>query len=346
MPIEKLKKEIGLIKYPNLEKTLDDFSLVHAVSIENETCLKVVLRTSSNEVFNELAKEIRNKYKESFNDISVFRESTEQKQNATYVSAQKTKAQQSFSVKQVIAVASGKGGVGKSMVSVNLAVALTEEGFSVGLLDVDAHGSSIARVSGIEQENVSWDEHGKMIPHEKYGVKIISVGNVVTESDGPLVWKKTNVESTLLQLLEGVAWGELDFLVIDIPSGTNDIQYNIVERLPISVALMVTTPQHACVDAVSHTMKIFQELNIKIAGIVENMSYFQTLDTGTRYDIFGDSKVDTLAQDFETNVLGKIPFSMEICKQNDEGIVCVAKGSNEVKKHYRTLTTNLLKNIL
>jgi len=250
--------------------------------------------------------------------------------------------------KKVIAVTSGKGGVGKSTVSSNLAVALKQEGYSVGLLDADVYGPDIPRMFQVEDERLTWGEgekENKIIPSENYGVKVMSVGLTLPEFDTPLIWRSSVAISALIQFLEDVDWGELDFLVIDMPPGTGDVQLTMAEELPISAAVIVTTPQRVCKDDVNRAVRMYKDLNIKIGGIVENMSYFVAPDTGNRYELFGSGGGAEIASRYDVPLLGEIPFIMSIRDGGDNGEIPVACGSEDVKNIYKVVAKNLLKNI-
>ncbi|MDH5465134.1 MAG: Mrp/NBP35 family ATP-binding protein [Thiovulaceae bacterium] len=245
--------------------------------------------------------------------------------------------------KNVIAVTSGKGGVGKSTVSANLAIALAQEGYKVGILDADIYGPNIPRLLGVDMERMKWNDNNKIEPHNNYGVKIMSVGLTTPTMDTPLVWRSSVAISALLQFLEDVDWGELDFLVIDMPPGTGDIQLTMAEELPITAAVLVTTPQVVALDDVSRAIMMFKDINVHMGGVVENMSYFVAPDTGTRYDIFGKDGGSRVAQKYEIPLLGQIPLDIEIREQSDKGTPPVALGSDIQKNYYKDIIANLLK---
>ncbi|MEY4503722.1 MAG: hypothetical protein RL154_10, partial [Pseudomonadota bacterium] len=175
--------------------------------------------------------------------------------------------------KKIIAVTSGKGGVGKSTISTNLAVALAQKGFKVGLLDADIYGPDIPRMMGLSGAKLKWGDV-KMLPSENFGVKIMSVGMTTPTDDTPLVWRSSVAVSALVQFLEETEWGELDFLVIDMPPGTGDIQLTVAQELKLSGAILVTTPQLVATGDVSRAIMMYKEIGVNIIGIVENMSYY------------------------------------------------------------------------
>jgi ATP-binding protein involved in chromosome partitioning len=244
--------------------------------------------------------------------------------------------------KHVIAVTSGKGGVGKSTVSANLSVALAQAGFKVGILDADIYGPDIPRLLNIRNDTLKWSSDDKIIPSENYGLKIMSVGITTPTPDTPLVWRSSVAVSALVQLIEDVAWGELDFLVIDMPPGTGDIQLTVAQEMKISAGILVTTPQAVATDDVSRAIRMFQDIKVPIAGIIENMSYFVTPDTKARYDIFGSGGGEMLAANYGVNLLGQIPLLMQVRELSDEGMPPVAHADEEYKKYYRDIAESLV----
>lgn len=247
--------------------------------------------------------------------------------------------------KNVIAVTSGKGGVGKSTVSVNLAIALAQLGYKVGLLDADVYGPNVPRLTNTDLEKLSWNENNKMVPSENYGIKIMSVALTTPTSDTPLVWRSSVAVSALIQFLEDVEWGELDFMVIDMPPGTGDIQLTMAQELPITAGVLVTTPQLVAADDVSRAIRMFEDIHVPMAGLVENMSYFIAPDTKTRYDIFGTGGGERLAQRYNLKLLGQIPLDMQIREGSDNGKPPVALGNDEQKSYYQNIVKTMMEEI-
>ncbi|EFO79133.1 hypothetical protein OSCT_2966 [Oscillochloris trichoides DG-6] len=224
-------------------------------------------------------------------------------------------------VANVIAVAAGKGGVGKSTVAANLAVALAQEGASVGLLDADVFGPSLPLMLGItgQPEAVS-DAHGQavMLPLEGYGIKTISVGFLIDENQ-PVIWRGPMVSQLLRQFLYQVAWAPLDYLIIDMPPGTGDIALTLAQSLPLTGAVIVTTPQTVATIDVIKAMEMFKKVNVPLVGVVENMAYFLAPDTGRRYDIFGSGGAQRVATQLGVPLLGQIPLGMAVRAGGDSG---------------------------
>jgi ATP-binding protein involved in chromosome partitioning len=224
-------------------------------------------------------------------------------------------------VANVIAVAAGKGGVGKSTIAANLAVALAQEGATVGLLDADVFGPSMPLMFGVRgQPEAFQDANGQamMVPLEAHGIKLISVGFLVDESQ-PVIWRGPMVTQLLRQFLYNVAWAPLDYLVIDMPPGTGDVALTLAQSLPLTGALLVTTPQQVATADVLKAIEMFKKVNVPMVGIVENMAYFVAPDTGNRYDIFGSGGAEQLAARVSIPLLGQIPLGISVRAGGDNG---------------------------
>jgi ATP-binding protein involved in chromosome partitioning len=220
-------------------------------------------------------------------------------------------------IKNIIAVASGKGGVGKSTVAANLAVALQTNGADVGLLDADIYGPSVPTMFGINEKPKATAEQ-KIIPLEKYGIKLMSIGFLL-EEDNPVIWRGPLVAQLLQQFLRNVEWGELDYLVIDLPPGTGDAQLTIVQTIPLSGAVIVTTPQDIALIDASRGLQMFNKVNVPVLGIIENMSYFLCPNCGHRTDIFSYGGGRKTAERLKVQFLGEIPIDASIREASDSG---------------------------
>lgn len=220
------------------------------------------------------------------------------------------------SIKSIIAVGAGKGGVGKSSVAVNLAVGLARKGHAVGLLDGDIYGPSIPTMLGLhdlEQSVVA----GKLQPFLVHGVKAVTIGKLV-EADKPLIWRGPMAHGAFKQLYDQTEWGELDYLIIDLPPGTGDVSLTMAQSLALTGAVVVCTPQRVAQDDAVRAAKMFQQLNIEVLGVVENMSYFIG-DDGKEYDIFGKGGAQTMAARLGLPFLGAIPITMALRENSDRG---------------------------
>jgi ATP-binding protein involved in chromosome partitioning len=220
-------------------------------------------------------------------------------------------------VKNVIAVASGKGGVGKSTVSANLALALQRSGASVGLLDADIYGPSIPTILGITSKPAA-DAKNFLIPVSQYGLKVISVGFFISE-DEAVIWRGPMLNKLLDQFLGMVNWGELDYMIIDLPPGTGDIQLSLCQKIPLAGAVIVSTPQDVAIKVAQKAITMFRKLNTPVLGMIENMSYFVCGHCGEREEIFGTGGARRAAERLEIPFLGSIPLATSVRSSSDEG---------------------------
>ncbi len=220
-------------------------------------------------------------------------------------------------ISAVIAVASGKGGVGKSTTALNLALGLRDLGLRVGLLDADIYGPSVPRLTGI-REKPQLDDAKKMIPIMRFGLAIMSIGFLV-EEDTAMIWRGPMVMSAITQMLRDVAWGTLDILVVDMPPGTGDAQLTLAQNVPLKGAVIISTPQDLSLIDARRGLAMFRKVNVPVLGIVENMSYFQCPHCGTRSDIFGHGGARHEAERLGVPFLGEIPLHMSIRATSDSG---------------------------
>ncbi|MBC2884132.1 iron-sulfur cluster carrier protein ApbC [Ochrobactrum sp. CM-21-5] len=236
----------------------------------------------------------------------------------------------------IIAVASGKGGVGKSTTAVNLALGLAANGLKVGILDADIYGPSMPRLLGIHgrPETV---EGRTLKPMENYGIKVMSMGFMVDE-ETPMIWRGPMVMSALTQMLREVAWGELDVLVVDMPPGTGDAQLTMAQQVPLAGAVVVSTPQDLALIDARKGLSMFRKVDVPLLGIVENMSYFIAPDTGARYDIFGHGGAKREAERLNVPFLGEVPLHMDVRAYSDSGTpITVKEPDSQHAKIYREI---------
>jgi ATP-binding protein involved in chromosome partitioning len=225
-------------------------------------------------------------------------------------------------IRNIVAVGAGKGGVGKSTTAVNLALALAAKGARVGLMDADVYGPNIPQMLGVEgQPEVSADR--KMIPPEAHGIKVISMGMLVPP-DQPVIWRGPMLHGAVQQFMREVLWGELDYLVVDLPPGTGDVSLTMSQSVPVAGAVVVTTPQGVSVSDVRKAVAMFRQLNIPVLGVVENMSYFVCGHCQERTEIFGHGGGERMAEDLKIPFLGEVPIDTRVRSGGDEGKPIVA----------------------
>jgi ATP-binding protein involved in chromosome partitioning len=250
-------------------------------------------------------------------------------------------------IKNIIAVASGKGGVGKSTVSSNLAVSLQKMGFKVGLLDADIYGPSMPTMFDVEGEqphSIQVDGKSKMKPIESYGIKILSIG-FFAGTDQAVVWRGPMASKALQQMIRDAHWGELDFLLIDLPPGTGDVHLSIVQQVPVTGAVIVSTPQHVALADVRKGVAMFQmeAINVPVLGLIENMAYFTPGELPqNKYYIFGQNGVKNLAEKMGIPFLGEIPLIQSIREAADVGRPAALQENTEISRVYETITQNMI----
>ncbi|HEX8773484.1 MAG TPA: Mrp/NBP35 family ATP-binding protein [Pyrinomonadaceae bacterium] len=224
-------------------------------------------------------------------------------------------------VRNIVAVSSGKGGVGKSTVAVNLAVSLALQGARVGLMDADVYGPNVPLMLGAGNTRPEIDGN-KLVPIEAYGVRLMSMA-VLKPGDEPLIVRGPILHGLVKQFLTDVRWGELDYLIVDMPPGTGDVQLSLAQLVPVQGAVLVTTPQEVAVADVRRALRMFETVAVPILGVVENMSYFVAPETGTRYNIFGEGGGEKLAEQYHVPFLGAVPLGLDVREGGDRGVPVV-----------------------
>lgn len=242
-------------------------------------------------------------------------------------------------VRNIIAVASGKGGVGKSTVAANLALALVAEGASVGLLDADIHGPSQVRMLGLEGKPESPDGK-RIVPKLSHGLQAMSIGLMVGE-DTPMIWRGPMVTQALMQLLSDTSWEDLDYLVIDLPPGTGDIQLTLAQKVPVSGAVIVTTPQDIALIDAKKALKMFEKVSVPVLGVVENMASHVCSACGHEEHVFGQGGAERMSEQYGVPVLGSLPLDIRIREQADSGTPTVAAmAGSELAARYLQIARN------
>ena len=253
-------------------------------------------------------------------------------------------------VKNLIAIASGKGGVGKSTVTANLAISLRQSGAKVGILDSDIYGPSIPMMFGLQDEKPKViDKEGKqfLIPLESHGIKLMSIGFVVS-SDQSTVWRGPIATKAFQQLLLDTEWGDLDYLLLDLPPGTGDVHLTIVQTIPVTGVIVVTTPQPVAIADATKCLDMFigPQINVPILGIVENMSYFVPHDDpDKKYYIFGKDGAQAFAQKFQVPLLGQIPLTEEVRERSDTGEPVAIDQEHLISKAFSNFATEVIQKV-
>lgn len=344
---EQVLKALGNVDDPDLGKDLVTLNMVKDIEIDgNNVSFTVVLTTPACPMKEMIEKACINAI-----HILVSKEAVVTVHMTSNVqSNRKDNMALLPNVKNIIVVASGKGGVGKSTVSVNLALGLAQSGAKVGLLDADIYGPSVPIMLGLRDERpkmIDVDGKGKIVPIEKYGIKAMSIGLLVDEKQA-VVWRGPMASSALKQFITDVHWGDLDYLVIDLPPGTGDVHLTLVQAVPVTGAVIVSTPQAvAAADAKKAIMMFKQpQINIPIVGVVENMAYFTPAELPeNKYYLFGKGGAYKMAEQFELPFLGEVPLVQSIREGGDSGIPIVLDSANPASEIFLTLAGNVARNI-
>ena len=333
MTNEDILKALGNVQEPDLGKDIVTLDMVKDINIEgNYVSFTVVLTTPAcplkDLIKNNCIKAIKSLVnKDAVVDLKFIFNTTTKRSDPGSILPK---------VKNIIAVVSGKGGVGKSTVAANLALALAQGGAKVGLMDADIYGPSVPIMFGVRGERpmmIEIGDKGMIAPLERYGIKLISIGLLVDEKNA-VVWRGPMASSAIRQFVTDVYWGDLDYLVIDMPPGTGDIHLTLVQTVPVTGAVIVTTPQDVALADAKKAIAMFgqAQINVPIIGLVENMSYFTPAELpNNKYYIFGKEGGKRLADEYDIPLLGQIPIVQSIREGGDEGIP-VMVGDDEISK--------------
>ena len=338
-----IKEQLKKVLYPGFQKSIVDFGFVKDVEESNGIAIiSLDITSSSAEVEEKLKKDISSVLGDmGLKDIQIkISKPEEPKQKSNSVSGQNIAPQ----IKNFVMVSSGKGGVGKSTTTVNLAIAAAMQGKKVGILDADIYGPNIPRMMGLIGKEVEAIGN-KAKPFNAYGVDVMSMGSLLEEGQA-LIWRGAMIMKAVQQLLRDILWEELDILFIDMPPGTGDAQLTIAQSVPVTCGVNVTTPQHVALDDSRRSLDMFEKLHIPIAGIVENMSGFICPNCKTESDIFGMGTCEPLAEQYNTQVLGNLPIEPAIREGGDEGKPIVyCNPESESAKRYMGAAAKLIEYI-
>ena len=313
---DEVRNALKTVRYPGYSRDIVSFGLVKQVAVGNGSAT-VLIEISGGKP--EAGPQIKTESEAALRAIpGLTRIFVDVRQQAAAPAGGSTGTKNKVpGIARAVAVASGKGGVGKSTVSVNLACALVHLGQRVGLLDCDIYGPSIPLMMGLNQRPTVSDDDQKLIPPSNYGVKLMSMGFLL-EDDQPVIWRGPMIMKTIQQFVLSVDWGELDFLLVDLPPGTGDAQLSLCQTVPLDGGVIVTTPQEASLGVVRKGIAMFHKVNVPILGIVENMSYF-TAPSGERVEIFGHGGGRAEAERQNVRFLGEVPIFTEIREGGDNG---------------------------
>ena len=337
--LELLKK----VKYPGFSRDIVSFGLVKDIQSEQGSIAVTLQITTSNPEHKlKLESDVKQVISESGENAQVSVNFIEQ-QVQSAPQGQPAVPSNLKDIKKIIAVASGKGGVGKSTVAVNLAASLSID-HTVGLLDLDIYGPSLPMVAGVNETPLITEEK-KLVPIEKHGMKLMSFG-FVSGNDAPTIWRGPMVSRMTQQFFDDVMWGSLDFLILDLPPGTGDIQLTLVQKIALTGAVIVTTPQDLAVLDVKKGADMFKKVNTPVLGIVENMTHFLCPHCNEKSDIFSSGGGDSESQRLNVPLLGRVPLSPQLVNSSDSGIPFVHEyPQSDITQEFKTIAASLSKEL-
>jgi ATP-binding protein involved in chromosome partitioning len=334
-----LLKHLSSIYDPELAVNIVDLGMVKDIKhIEKDVYIKLALTIADCPMRNQIETEIERKLLllENVDSVEITTTAMNQKDRTAVMEKARKKARENAQPTninprtRVVAIGSGKGGVGKSTLSANIALGLSEAGFKTGLLDADIWGFSIPRLLGITGR-IEANENKKMVPYKVDELEVISTGLITSDEDTALMWRGLMLSKALEQFLTDVEWGELDYLIIDLPPGTGDIQMALSRLLPQAELIVVTTPQLMAQKVATRVADMAKRSFIPLLGVVENMSYFES-NSGEKYNLFGEGGGEALSEKFGLPLLAKIPISEDTNNKADDGIPLIKQESNSSTK--------------
>lgn len=347
MTIDEILQALSNVQEPDLGKDLVTLNMVKDIVIEGDAVsFTIVLTTPACPMKDMMQRASENAIKLLVNKNAQVKVNFTANTTSTRKDDQKVLG----GVKNIIAVVSGKGGVGKSTISANLALALAEGGASVGLMDADIYGPSVPIMFGVRGERpMMKDLNGKgmIVPLIKYGIKVMSIGLLVDEKNA-VVWRGPMASSAIRQFVTDVEWGELDYLVIDMPPGTGDIHLTLMQTVPVTGVVIVTTPQNVALADAKKGIAMFgqAQINVPIIGLVENMAYFTPAELpDNKYYLFGKEGGKRLAEEYDLPFLGQIPLVQSIREGGDEGLPAMVGNDELSKQTFRNFTAQAVRNI-
>lgn len=321
MTADQVRDALKQVKFPGYSRDIVSFGIVKDIRLEGEKCAVAMELTTSDP---KVGDEIRRRSEAALRALPGIGQ-VEIALNVKAAVAGGAKPTGLENLRRSIAVGSGKGGVGKSTVAVNLALALAKLGDKVGLLDCDVYGPSVPLMMRATESPTVKDE--KLVPVESLGIKLMSMGFLM-DPDSPVIWRGPLIAQAIQQFIHEVAWGPLDWLVVDLPPGTGDAQLSLCQTLPLTGAVMVTTPQEVALLDVRKAAAMFQKVNVPILGVIENMSFFLCPSDGKRYDIFGSGGGEREAKRLGVPLLGQVPIEMVVREGGDAGRPVVEAAPN------------------
>ena len=344
---EQVLKLLEDVKYPGFSRNIVSFGMIRNLFIDdNSAKVELTITSADDTIKSQIMQNVESKLRDAgFQTVSVLITGEELTGQPAAASSQMAEQGLLPSVKYTIAVASGKGGVGKSTVAANLAAALMTQGYHVGLLDLDVYGPSLPMTMGVSEVPKVLPGN-KLLPIKKYGMELMSFGFILGD-DSPVIWRGPMVAKLVTQFLNDVQWGDLDFLIMDLPPGTGDVQLTLVQKLALTGAIIVTTPQDLALLDVQRGANMFSKVNTPVLGIIENMSYYVCVNCGHHAEIFSKGGGERESQRMNVPLLGRIPLNEMVMQAGEDGEpLAIHHGDSEIAQEFGRIADQITQMVI
>ncbi|OIO63290.1 MAG: hypothetical protein AUJ47_05960 [Candidatus Marinimicrobia bacterium CG1_02_48_14] len=344
---EQVLKLLEDVKYPGFSRNIVSFGMIRNLFIDdNSAKVELNITSADDTIKSQIMQNVESKLRDAgFQTVSVLITGEELTGQPAAASSQMAEQGLLPSVKYTIAVASGKGGVGKSTVAANLAAALMTQGYHVGLLDLDVYGPSLPMTMGVSEVPKVLPGN-KLLPIKKYGMELMSFGFILGD-DSPVIWRGPMVAKLVTQFLNDVQWGDLDFLIMDLPPGTGDVQLTLVQKLALTGAIIVTTPQDLALLDVQRGANMFSKVNTPVLGIIENMSYYVCVNCGHHAEIFSKGGGERESQRMNVPLLGRIPLNEMVMQAGEDGEpLAIHHGDSEIAQEFGRIADQITQMVI
>ncbi|PJA54851.1 MAG: chromosome partitioning protein [Candidatus Marinimicrobia bacterium CG_4_9_14_3_um_filter_48_9] len=344
---EQVLKLLEDVKYPGFSRNIVSFGMIRNLFIDdNSAKVELNITSADDTIKSQIKQNVESKLRDAgFQTVSVLITGEELTGQPAAASSQMAEQGLLPSVKYTIAVASGKGGVGKSTVAANLAAALMTQGYHVGLLDLDVYGPSLPMTMGVSEVPKVLPGN-KLLPIKKYGMELMSFGFILGD-DSPVIWRGPMVAKLVTQFLNDVQWGDLDFLIMDLPPGTGDVQLTLVQKLALTGAIIVTTPQDLALLDVQRGANMFSKVNTPVLGIIENMSYYVCVNCGHHAEIFSKGGGERESQRMNVPLLGRIPLNEMVMQAGEDGEpLAIHHGDSEIAQEFGRIADQITQMVI
>ena len=337
--INEITSHLNNIKDFQSENSIIETKTLNDIIVDNKTLTIILNISKPKDLYNSIIKTIEKTISEKFSSYNLNIVLTTENNKSKNIS--QNEDIKPDGINHIIAVASGKGGVGKSTISTNLAISLSKLNYNIGILDADIYGPSQPKMLGLQNNKPSQNTEGKINTLEKYGIKCMSIGFLI-EPTRPMIWRGPMIQSALQQLIKDVDWGKLDFLIVDMPPGTGDVQLTMTQKVTLSGAIIVSTPQDIALQDAIKGLNMFKKVGVPIIGLIENMSYHICPKCDEKTTIFGSGGTEKTAKNFNIPFLGKIPLDISIRENSDNG----TPDKNNMNKNFNNISKKIINFIL